>query len=110
MDQVQKQQEALRERSTVFETTPFSDGFFTGPNRVNCAAPFSEYPSALFGDSEANSWLTDQGRRIAYGTDDGVYFSDFRENGREPVKVLALLEVTQVDILEEYQLLVILTG
>lgn len=52
----------------------------------------------------------DGGRKIAYGTDDGVYFSDFREDGKLPVKVLALLEVTQIDILEEYQLLVVLSG
>lgn len=54
--------------------------------------------------------LIDGGRRIAYGTDDGVYFSDFREQGREPLKVLALPEVTQVDILEESQLLIVLSG
>lgn len=47
MDHIQKQQETLRERSTMFETVPFSDGFFTGANRVNCAAPFSEYSSVL---------------------------------------------------------------
>ena len=46
MDNIQKQQEAMRERSTVFETVPFSEGFFTAANRVNCAAPFSEYSSA----------------------------------------------------------------
>ena len=46
MDNIQKQQEAMRERSTVFETVPFSEGFFTGANRVNCAAPFSECSSA----------------------------------------------------------------
>jgi hypothetical protein len=62
------------------------------------------------GDRQADARLTGQGRKIAYGTDDGVYFSDFRESGRDPVKMLALLEVTQVDILEEYQLLVVLTG
>jgi len=47
MDNIQKQQDTLRERSVVFETVPFSEGFFTGANRVNCAAPFSECSSAL---------------------------------------------------------------
>jgi hypothetical protein len=47
MDNIQKQQDALRERSTVFETVSFSDGFFTGSNRVNCAAPFSKYSTTL---------------------------------------------------------------
>jgi RHO1 GDP-GTP exchange protein 1/2 len=43
LDHIQKQQETLKERSTMFETVSFSEGFFTGPNRVHCAAPFSEY-------------------------------------------------------------------
>jgi hypothetical protein len=45
-----------------------------------------------------------------YGTDDGVYLSDFRERNRDPVKVLGLREVLQVDVLEDYQLLVVLSG
>jgi len=52
----------------------------------------------------------DGGRRVVYGTDDGVYLSDLREPNQEPVKVLALLEVTQVDVLEDYQLLIVLSG
>ena len=50
------------------------------------------------------------GRRIAFGTDDGVYLSDLREPNRDPIKVLALLDVSQVDVLEEYQLLIVLSG
>ena len=50
------------------------------------------------------------GRWIVYGTDDGVYLSDLREQRQEPVKVLALLDVVQVDILEDYQLLIVLSG
>ena len=45
-----------------------------------------------------------------YGTDDGVYISDLRETNRDPVKVLALLDVSQVDVLEDYQLLIVLSG
>lgn len=44
------------------------------------------------------------------GTDDGVYFSDLREPNRDPIKMLALAEVTQVDVLEDYQLLIVLSG
>ena len=50
------------------------------------------------------------GRRVVYGTDDGVYLSDLREINQEPVKVLALLDVMQVDVLEDYQLLIVLSG
>ena len=82
----------MRERSLVFDTVTLSDGFFSGNNRVNCASPF------------------DGGRLIAYGTNDGVYFSNLWERNRQPVRVLALMDVTQVDVLEEYQLLIVLSG
>ncbi|EKM81681.1 hypothetical protein AGABI1DRAFT_36135 [Agaricus bisporus var. burnettii JB137-S8] len=88
---IQKQQGKMRERSCIFECVTLSESFFAGPNKVNCAAPFS------------------QGRKVVYGTDDGVYISDLRESGRDPVKVLSLLEVSQVDVLEDYQLMIVLS-
>ncbi|KAL5531399.1 hypothetical protein ACEPAG_4276 [Sanghuangporus baumii] len=91
LDMIHKQQEVMRERSLVFDTVTLSEGFFTGPNRVNCAAPF------------------DFGRRVAYGTNDGVYFSDLRNPDRHPVRVLGISDVTQIDVLEEYQLLIVLS-
>jgi len=54
--------------------------------------------------------LVAYGRRIAYGTDDGIYLSDLNHPNRDPVKVLALLDVSQVDVLEEFQLLIVLSG
>jgi len=46
---------------------------------------------------------------MIYGTDEGVYFSNLRdEKLREPVKVISLLDVTQVDVIEEFQLLIVL--
>jgi len=47
---------------------------------------------------------------MIYGTDDGVYFSNLTEPDRPPVMVLSLLDVTQVDILEQFQLLIVLSG
>ncbi|KAJ6620583.1 CNH domain-containing protein [Mycena sp. CBHHK59/15] len=91
VEHIAKQQGAMRERSMVFDTVALSEGFFSGPNKVNCAAPFSG------------------GRRIVYGTDDGVYLSDLREINKDPMKVLALLDVFQVDVLEDYQLLIVLS-
>lgn len=52
----------------------------------------------------------DFGRRVAYGTNDGVYFSHLHDKEGKPVRVLALVEVTQVEVLEEYQLLIVLSG
>jgi len=46
---------------------------------------------------------------MIYGTDEGVYFSNLRdEKLREPMKVINLLDVTQVDVIEEFQLLIVL--
>ncbi|KAG6821216.1 hypothetical protein H0H93_004038 [Arthromyces matolae] len=90
LDLIVKQQSMLRERSLIFDTTVLNEGFFFGPNKVNCAAPYNG------------------GRKIVYGTNDGVYISDL-QSGREPVRVLALLDVSQVDVLEDYQLLIVLS-
>ena len=43
VENIQKQQDAMRERSNVFETVTLSEGFFLGVNRVNCAAPFCTF-------------------------------------------------------------------
>ncbi|KAI0791960.1 CNH-domain-containing protein [Abortiporus biennis] len=91
VENIAKQQDAMKERSMLFETITLSEGFFVGVMRVNCAAPFS------------------QGRRAIYGTDDGVYLSNLWERNRDPVKVLALKDVTQVDVMEDYQLLIVLS-
>ncbi|EFI27376.1 RhoGEF Rgf2 [Coprinopsis cinerea okayama7 len=91
LEAILKQQQKITEKAMIFDTVPLSEGFFSGPNKVNCAAPYNG------------------GRRVVYGTDDGVYISDLRESHRDPVKVLALLDVTQVDVLEDYQLLIVLS-
>lgn len=89
-EHIETRQDILRQRSNIFETMTLSENFFIGPSRVTCSVPF------------------DFGRRIIYGADDGVYLSDLRERARPPTKVLPLPGVTQVDVLEEYQILIIL--
>lgn len=89
-EHIEARQEILRQRSNIFDTITLSENFFVGPQKVNCSVPF------------------DFGRRIIYGTDDGVYLSDLREKARPPMKVLPLPDVTQVDVLEEYQILIVL--
>lgn len=42
IDSIVKQQEVLRERSTIFEPWTIIQGFFSPLTRVNCAAPLSE--------------------------------------------------------------------
>ncbi len=48
---------------------------------------------------------------MIYGAENGVYFSNlFDDRFKLPTMVLALHDVTQVDVLEEFQLLVVLAG
>lgn len=54
--------------------------------------------------------VIDGGRKVVYGTDDGVYISDLRDQNRDPVKVLALTDVAHVDVLDNYGLLIVLSG
>ena len=48
VENIARQQERMRERSTFFETEALSEGFFVGLNRANCAAPFGASPSLVF--------------------------------------------------------------
>jgi hypothetical protein len=48
---------------------------------------------------------------LIYGTDSGIFISDRRtkEASTKPVRVLDATNVTQIDVLEEYQLLLVLS-
>lgn len=89
-EHIEARQEVLRNRSTVFDIVPLSTMVDIPSNRITCAVPF------------------DFGRQIIYGKDDGVYLSDLRAGAQPPVKVLPLIGVTQVDVLEEHQILIVL--
>ncbi|GAA5858311.1 hypothetical protein JCM8547_004643 [Rhodosporidiobolus lusitaniae] len=90
LEKIEERQNELRERSLVFETLPLSAGYFVGTNRLTCAAPF------------------DNGNRMVYGTDNGVYLADLREKNKVPVKVISVPSVTQLDVLEEQGILIVL--
>jgi len=87
-------QQRLRARADFLNTTVLSAGFFSASNRVNCVAPF------------------DGGRKLIYGTDSGIYVSDRRSKEKEapPKRVIDIQHVTQIDVLEEYQLLLVLSN
>ncbi|KAI3622906.1 ROM2 [Malassezia furfur] len=89
-EHIEARQAMLRERSQIFDVVPLSQLLDTPQNRITCAVPF------------------DFGRQILYGRGDGVYLSDLRADARAPAKVLPLPGVTQVDVLEEYQILIVL--
>jgi hypothetical protein len=112
LEHIDAQQQSLRDRSRIFETVTITEHFFGGINKLNCAAPYGGYfqmEFSLLGSLFSSS--ADGGRRMIYGADNGVYFSNlFDERFRQPTMVLALQDVTQVDVLEDFQLLVVLAG
>ncbi|KAJ9155490.1 Rho1 guanine nucleotide exchange factor 1 [Pleurostoma richardsiae] len=91
LEYIDAAQQRLRARADFLNTTIISSGFFTAANKINCVAPF------------------DGGRKLIYGTDNGIYVSD-RKSVDPPRKTLEATNVTQIDVLEEYQLLLVLSN
>ncbi|RAK70924.1 putative Rho guanyl nucleotide exchange factor (Rom2) [Aspergillus fijiensis CBS 313.89] len=92
---VEEQQRKLRERnSNFYNKTVLCENFFTSVNRVNCLVPI------------------DGGRKLVYGTDSGIYLSERwpKDKSAKPRRVLDVSQVTQIDTLEEYQLLLVLSN
>ena len=54
----------------------------------------------------------DGGRKLVYGTDSGIYISDRwpKDKSARPRRVIDISQVTQMDTLEEYQLLLVLSN
>jgi hypothetical protein len=116
LDKIEERQHELRERSLVFETLPLSAGYFVGTNRLTCAAPFGEFFAHTRAFSRFVSFCSlrplspDNGNRVVYGTENGVYLADLREKNKVPVKVISAPSVTQLDVLEEQGILIVLAG
>ncbi|CAH0039211.1 unnamed protein product [Clonostachys solani] len=85
-------QQRLRARADFFNTTPMSTNFFSGANHVNCSTPY------------------DGGRKLLYGTDSGIYVSERKNKEQAPRRVIEIASVTQIDVLEEYQLLLVISN
>lgn len=93
MEHIGDQQAILRKRGDFYNRSILNNNFFSAANRVNCVAPF------------------DGGRKLIYGTDSGIFVSDRRPKdvNVKPLRVLDATNVTQIDVLEEYQLLLVLS-
>ncbi|KAK9460756.1 CNH domain-containing protein [Lipomyces oligophaga] len=94
-DLIAEQQTVLRDRSKIFEKTILCSNYFRDSNRVKCAVPF------------------DGGRKMLYGTDLGIYMSYTRPNRGasrilKPQRLILIPNVTQLDVLEEYSMLLVL--
>lgn len=95
IEMVEEQQTKLRQRSSDFYTkTILCQAFFNSQNRVNCLVP------------------TDGGRKLIYGTDNGIYIADRwpKDKSVKPRRIIDATQVTQIDTLEEYRLLLVLSN
>ncbi|ODQ49792.1 CNH-domain-containing protein [Saitoella complicata NRRL Y-17804] len=97
IEHIEAQQKVIKEKSHVFIKGVVSEGYFMGSNRVNCAVPY------------------EGGNKLVYGTDNGIYISDRIAGvaGEEPmsappVRVLPASNVQQIEVLEDYGLLLVL--
>ncbi|KAF2155722.1 citron like protein [Myriangium duriaei CBS 260.36] len=92
MEHIKTQQEKLRERSNVFTKTNINENFFSAAIRVNCCVPI------------------DGGRKLVLGTDFGIYVADRKpKDNQKPRRLLDAKLVTQIDVLEQHQILVVLS-
>ncbi|KPI42571.1 Rho1 guanine nucleotide exchange factor 1 [Cyphellophora attinorum] len=95
IEMVEEQQTKLRQRSSNFYTkTILCENFFNSQNRVNCLVP------------------TDGGRKLVYGSDNGVYTADRwpKDKSVKPKRILDAPQVSQIETLEEYRLLLVLSN
>jgi hypothetical protein len=95
IEKVEEQQRMLRERnSNFYSKTVLCENFFNANNRVNCLVP------------------TDGGRKLVYGTDNGIYLADRwpKDKTAKPKRILDASQVSQIDTLEEYRLLLVLSN
>lgn len=92
LEHIELRQQIVRAQSCVFTLVPVSPA--PPPeelaNTVTCAVPF------------------DAGQQVFLGRRDGVYHQDLRDRSRPAQLVLPLPGITQMDVLEEYQIFLVL--
>ena len=87
---VNEQQEKMRDHKGIFQKGIVSEGFFNLNTKITSGVPI------------------DFGRKFVVGTDAGVYVID-RKSVAKPRRVLDVKAVTQVDVLEQHSILLVLT-
>ena len=108
MENIETQQAKLRARGDFYTKTVLCDNFFTNAHKVNCLVPIGKF--LITSLRNVCSFGVDGGRKLVFGTDSGVYVSDRKPKSpaARPRRVLDISSVTQIDVLEEYQLLLVL--
>lgn len=92
MEHIQSQKDRLSERHKIFTMAKLNEGYFKGDTRINCCRPI------------------DGGRKLVIGTDNGVYVCESRpkDSSVKPKRMLEQKLVTQLEVLEQHQILVVL--
>ncbi|GAA5806628.1 CNH domain-containing protein [Helicostylum pulchrum] len=88
-EKIEGQRRALVEKHKVFNVQPINESFFSAFNKVNCISVF------------------DNGRSLVLGGDQGVYLKK-EGSGDELIRILAMDKVSQIDILEPSNLILVL--
>ena len=109
MENIEGQQNKLRERGNFFTKTILCEHAFSAVHKVNCLVPIGKRDPR---SAETRLTNPDGGRKFVYGTDQGIYISDRRQKAAEarPRRVVEIGSVTQVDVMEEYQMLLVLAN
>lgn len=89
-NKIEAQTKKILADNDVYTLTPLCSNVFDAQNRINCLVPF------------------DGGRKLLYGTDSGVYVSDRSAANTTRTKVISKLNIIQIEIIQEYQILVAL--
>ncbi|KAG2178208.1 hypothetical protein INT43_003461 [Umbelopsis isabellina] len=89
VDKVEKQRQTLTREQTVFRLVNINSRFFSGMNRVRCVSILSD-------------------GTFVFGADQGVYVQRSTSKGT-PTRVIALDRVSQIHILEESRLILVLS-
>ncbi|EEB08547.1 Rho1 guanine nucleotide exchange factor 1 [Schizosaccharomyces japonicus yFS275] len=93
-EHIERQQQAIFKKSQWFESTVVCRDFFSVSDRVNAIGVY------------------DGGRRLLFGTDTGIYLSTRKPHSMilvQPIRILSLPNVSQLEVIEEYNLLLLLS-
>lgn len=114
VDKIEKQRQALTQEQTVFRLVNINSHFFTSLNRVRCVSILCKPDIFIAILSNGNvpaslpcySFLAD--RTLVYGADQGVYVQKNSSKG-PPMRAIALDRVSQIHVLEESRLILVLS-
>lgn len=105
VETIEKQRQALMEKQMVFDIAPISERFFSSPNRVKCVATFGN--SRNVSSCQATNSRLEHGESFLFGSEQGVYLKQ-KSKSQELVRILNMDKVSQIDILDDSRLILVL--